>query len=341
MEASSHLKQAAARFLPALEREMQEVVTPPSPELHELYGYLHYHLGWVDQDLQPTGGHTGKRLRPIFCLLACEACGGSWEQTLPAAAAVELLHNFSLIHDDIEDGDRMRRGRPTLWSIWSLPQALNAGDALFSLSQLALLRLTDQSVPAETVAAAMQLFNQTCLQLTQGQFLDISFEERGDVNPGMYLAMIEGKTAALMATSCKLGALVADATESRQDHLRAFGHHLGLAFQIQDDILGIWGDPQVTGKPVGADILRHKKTLPILHGLGKSDQLRPLLTRAEITPQEAAQAAQLLQEVGSRDWAESNAQEHTECALAALDASGCPDTFALQGLALELLGRVR
>ena len=320
---------------------MQEVVTPPSPEQQELYWYLHYHMGWVDKEFQPTGEHTGKRLRPVFCLLACEACGGSWKQAIPAAAAVELLHNFSLIHDDIEDGDRTRRGRPTVWSLWGLPQALNAGDALYALAHLALLRLTEQAVPAETVTAAMRLFNQTCLQLTQGQFLDISFEERGDVTPQAYLSMIAGKTAALLAASCKLGALVANAPESRQEHIQAFGHHLGLAFQIQDDILGIWGDPKETGKPVGSDILRHKKTLPILHGLGQSEQLGSLLTKSEITTQEAAQAAQMLQEIGSRDWAEDQAREQTELALSALDAGDCPATLALQDLALELLGRVR
>jgi geranylgeranyl diphosphate synthase type I len=254
---------------------------------------------------------------------------------------VELLHNFSLIHDDIEDGDKTRRGRPTVWALWGLPQALNAGDALYALAHLSLLRLTERSIPAERVTAAMHLFNQTCLHLTQGQFLDISFEERGDVTPQVYLTMIAGKTAALLASSCKLGALVADASGSQQEHLHAFGHHLGLAFQIQDDILGIWGDPQKTGKPVGSDILRRKKTLPILHGLEKSEQLQSILTGAEITSQEAAQAAQLLQEIGSREWAEVQAQEHTERALAALDTGDCPAALALQDLALELLGRVR
>ena len=221
-----------------------------------------------------------------------------------------------------------------------MPQALNAGDALYALAHLSLLRLTERAIPAERVAAAMRLFNQTCLHLTQGQFLDISFEEQEDVTPQVYLTMIAGKTAALLASSCKLGALVADATESQQEHMRAFGHHLGLAFQIQDDILGIWGNPQETGKPVGADILRHKKTLPILHGLEQSDQLRSLLNKAEITSHEAAQAAQMLQEMGSRDWAEVQAREQTELALAALDAGDSPATLALQDLALDLLGRV-
>ena len=331
------------RYLPALEAEMQAVVSTPSAALHDLYGYLRYHLGWADAQFQPASGHAGKRLRPTLCLLACEACAGDWEQALPAAAAVELLHNFSLIHDDIEDGDTTRRGRPTVWALWGVPQALNAGDALYALAHLALLRLADRGLPAGTVVAALRLFDQTGLRLTEGQFLDIGFEAQENVAPQAYLRMVEGKTAALLAAACELGALVAGAQAARRDSLRDFGHHLGLAFQMQDDVLGIWGNSQVTGKPVGSDLVRRKKTLPLLHGLERSASLRSLLAPADLSPADVAQAVELLETSGSREWAQERAQEHTDQALAALDAAAVsgPAADALRDLALGLLGRAR
>ncbi len=331
------------RYLPALEAEMQAVVAASDPELRPLYGYLHYHLGWADEQLRPTGGRAGKRLRPVFCLLSCEACGGEWEQALPAAAAVELLHNFSLIHDDIEDNDRTRRGRPTLWALWGVSQALNAGDALYALSHIALLRLSDRGVPEGTVVAALRVFSQACLRLTEGQFLDLSFEAREQVSTGAYLRMVEGKTAALLAAACELGALVAGSPPGQRERLRDFGHNLGLAFQVQDDLLGIWGDPEVTGKPVGSDLLRRKKTLPILHGLQRSGPLRALLAQGGLSPEDVGRAVALLEEAGSQAWAQGQARELTDRALAALGAAALrgPAADGLRELALELVGRER
>ncbi|HIE38269.1 MAG TPA: polyprenyl synthetase family protein, partial [Anaerolineae bacterium] len=249
----------------------------------------------------------------------------------------------SLIHDDIEDNDTPRRGRPTVWALWGVPQALNAGDALYALAHIALLRLADRDLPARTVVAALRLFDRACLRLTEGQFLDIRFETQESVSPEAYLRMAEGKTAALLAVSCELGALVAGAPPTRREHLRAFGHHLGLAFQIQDDLLGIWGDPDVTGKPVGSDLLRRKKTLPILHGLQRSDALRALLAQADLSPGGIARAVDLLEETGSRAWAQERAREQTDRALAALDAGNLqpPPADALRGLASRLLNRSR
>jgi len=331
------------RYLPPLEAEMQAVVATSSAELRELYGYLRYHMGWVDEQFGPYRGRTGKRLRPIFCLLACEACGGNWEQALPAAAAVELLHNFSLIHDDIEDQDTTRRGRPTVWALWGIPQAINAGDALFALAHLALMRLTDRGLSAETVMAALRLFDQACLRLTEGQFLDIRFEQTETVTPEEYLRMIEGKTAALLSAACELGALVAGASPVRREHLRTFGRHVGLAFQIQDDVLGIWGDPQQTGKPVGSDLLSRKKTLPILHGLQHSPPLRALLAQPRLEAGDVRQAIKWLEAAGSRAFAEGQARHHIERALTVLDTAGLegPATESLRELVSHLLGRNR
>jgi geranylgeranyl diphosphate synthase type I len=331
------------RYLPALEEEMRTVVRAHDSRRAALFGMLRYHLGWVDATFEPCHARSGKRLRPLLCLLACEGCGGAVDQALPAAAAVELLHNFTLIHDDIEDQDRTRRDRPTVWSIWGEAQGINAGDTLFALAQLALLRLQDREISASVVVHAARIFNETCIALTGGQCLDIGFESRKDVSVEDYLAMIEGKTAALVACSCEIGALVAGAPEAQQYHLRAFGRHSGLAFQMLDDILGIWGDSAVTGKPVGADIARRKKTLPLLHGLERSPELRSLLTSEALSVADVRHATDLLDEVGSREYTERLARQHHREALAALERAELrrEAARALQELAQSLIGRSR
>lgn len=328
-------------YLPSIETEMGSVVQAYERDMGDLSNMLRYHLGWVDAAFRASDGRSGKRLRPILCLLACRGCGGETDRVLPAAAAVELLHNFTLIHDDIEDGDEQRRGRLTVWKLWGEAQGINAGDALFSISQLAMLRLSERDVPAEIVVEAMRLLNQTCVTLTRGQFLDIGFEGRNRVSVDEYLRMIEAKTAALIGTACEMGALIGTRDGEKRDHLRGFGRHAGLAFQMQDDVLGIWGDPKVTGKPVGADVLRRKKTLPLVHGLEQSGELRSLLAEGRPSEADLPRIRCLLDEVGSRRYAERSAREHCERALRALDAAALdsPAADALQELATKLIRR--
>ena len=362
---------------------MRAVVQTSDPRYAGLFGMLRYHMGWADAAFNPCQARTGKRVRPVLCLLACEACGGDWEQALPAAAALELMHNFSLIHDDVEDQDKTRRGRPTIWALWGEAQAINAGDVLFALAQLALLRLSERgalslpalsgaegskepalpapsvvegslskepalslskgTVPATVVVTALHLFNRTCLALTGGQYLDIGFESRDSVSIADYLTMIEGKTGALVACACEMGSLVAAAPDVQRENLRTFGHHLGLAFQMRDDLLGIWGDPTVTGKPAGADIARRKKSLPILHGLEQSAELRALLAQETLSTADVHRATELLRETDSREYAEQLAQEFHAQALAALDQANLhgPAALALHELAQMLLSRER
>ena len=354
---------------------MRAVVQTFDPRYAGLFGMLRYHMGWADAAFNPCQARTGKRVRPVLCLLACEACGGDWEQALPAAAALELMHNFSLIHDDVEDQDKTRRGRPTIWALWGEAQAINAGDVLFALAQLALLRLSERdalslpalsgaegsqepalpprvlvavslskgTVPATTVVTAFHLFNRTCLALTGGQYLDIGFERRDSVSTADYRTMIEGKTGALVACACEMGSLVAAAPDVQRENLRTFGHHLGLAFQMRDDVLGIWGDPIVTGKPAGADIARRKKSLPILHGLEQSAELRALLAQETLSTADVHRATELLRETDSREYAEQLAQEFHAQALAALGQANLhgPAALALHELAQMLLSRER
>lgn len=329
-------------YLPALESFMQDLVQARTGVYHELYGMLRYHLGWADRELKPVQLPAGKRVRPLLTLLCCEAQGGDWRQALPAAAAIELLHNFTLIHDDIEDGDRQRRGRETLWVVWGLPQALNAGDALFTLAYVAFLRLHETGLPPALVLEALQRFNAAVLRITEGQFLDIGFESRPVVSVEEYLEMVSGKTAALIALSCELGGVLAQAPAERVAALREFGHALGMAFQMEDDLLGLWGDPQRTGKPVGSDLLRRKKSLPILHGLAHSAGLRALWDEAPSGGEAwVSSALAALERAGSRAYAQELATAWHARAVEALARAGGtgPAKAALVELTGQLLGR--
>lgn len=329
-------------YLPALEQLMQEMVQVRADAYHELYGMLRYHLGWADRELRPMQLPAGKRVRPLLMLLCCEAQGGDWRQALPAAAAIELLHNFTLIHDDIEDGDRQRRGRETLWVLWGVPQALNAGDALFALAYAAFLRLSETGLPPALVLEALQRFNAAVLRITEGQFLDIGFESRSLVSVGEYLEMVSGKTAALIALSCELGGVLAQASGERVAALREFGHALGMAFQMEDDLLGLWGDPQRTGKPVGSDLRRRKKSLPILYGLEHSAELRVLWDEAPADSEAWVSSALVaLERAGSRAYAQELAAMWHARAVEALARTGGtgPAQAALVELTGQLLGR--
>jgi geranylgeranyl diphosphate synthase, type I len=328
--------QYIAQCIPAIETEMRRVVAPSNdPTLTAFYGMLHYHLGWVDADFKPAEFDAGKRIRPVLTLLTCAASGGDWHDALPAAAAVELLHNFSLIHDDIEDGDPLRRGRPTLWKVWGNAQAINAGDALFTLSHMALNNLA-MCIPTERVLAVRQRFDRACLALTQGQHLDLGFELRASVTEAEYLRMIDGKTAALIEAACGIGALVGGSEQAA--HYEAFGRGLGLAFQIEDDLLGIWGDPLVTGKPAGNDVRNRKKSLPVAYGLDHSEDLRRLYAQSEV---DVVAVVAELNRVGAREYAEQLAAQQHQRALAALDATDQDNAAitALHELATSLLNR--
>ena len=329
------------QYLPDLESEMRRLVTPHTRGPDLMVGMMRYHLGWVDRGFQPVDLPAGKRIRPIILLLASEAQGGTWQQALPAAAAIELLHNFTLIHDDIEDGDRLRRGRPTLWSIWGVPQAINAGDAMFAISYRGLLSLPDRGVSAACTVAAAQCYTEAVLHITEGQCRDIGFEADDRIGEAQYQAMISGKTAALIGLAAEVGAVIAGACDARRAALRDFGESLGKAFQMYDDLLGLWGDSEKTGKPVGSDLVKRKKTLPILHGIRWSTAFRDLLAGEVLTKTGIQTALAELESCGSRAYTEAQAQHFHDRALAALQRSGGtgPAQEALHALAERLLGR--
>lgn len=326
-----------ASLAPAIDAELRATLDFSLPPRDDYARMLYYHLGWIDEG-QPQLV-AGKRTRPIITLLSAGAAGGEWQAALPFAAAVELVHNFSLVHDDIQDDSPVRRGRATVWKLWGRAQAINAGDALFTFAHLAVQRA--RSLPAATVLEAAQILDQTCIHLTTGQHYDMAFETRSTVTAEDYLEMIEGKTASLIATAAECGALAAQVPPDVRCQYREFGRHLGLAFQIRDDVLGIWGDPAVTGKSTATDVATRKKTLPVLFGLQRdpsleSDYRKPLDGGADVET-----IVLKLEACGARRFAEAREEFHVSQALSSLEAAmpAGPAGQALHELTLQLLGR--
>jgi len=326
-------------MLPAIEAELRSAVARcVGPGLEELHSMLAYHMGWEGVAAGPSA--AGKRIRPLLVLLAAACVSQEWTPALPAAAAVELIHNFSLIHDDIEDNSPLRRGRPTVWKKWGIPQAINTGDAMFTLAHLAILRLAETTTPAIGLQCA-NLLQSTCLHLTQGQYLDIAYESRGDLHLDAYWPMVSGKTAALISACTGLGAVAGGAVESQVAEFREFGRALGLAFQAQDDILGLWGDAALTGKSAESDLLSGKKTLPILYGLKQAGPFAHRWMQGSIQASEVPDLTRQLEIEGARDFAQDAADRLTNQALAALQRANPqgPAGEALHELARQLLNR--
>lgn len=289
-----------------------------------MYDMLRYHMGWIDEKGNPQPGLAGKALRPTLCLLACEAAGGDYRSALPAAAAIELIHNFSLIHDDVQDDDRERRHRSTVWSVWGKPQAINAGTAMRVVASLTMLRLEERDVPVDRLLRAQRLLDDSCLRLIEGQYLDISFESRLDVGVDDYLTMIEGKTASLIAGSLEIGALLGTDDERFQRAFRQFGLNIGFAFQIRDDILGIWGSGEKIGKPVGSDIWRRKKSLPIVYAFERARgparaELMAIYGGEAIDNLAVQKVLSILEEVGARRDTQKIAEQYCDRALAEVE----------------------
>jgi geranylgeranyl diphosphate synthase, type I len=336
------LPNLAKRYLDALDHTMRDIAAtaPKAPEFNTL---IEYPLGWVNEQGEAYISPTGKRIRPILLLLSVEAAGGSWESGLPAAAAVEILHNFSLIHDDIQDDSPTRHNRPTVWKIWGRSFAINAGDALFTLAYSALAGLSKTGIAPETVLEIWDVFNRTNLELTRGQHLDMRFETQTSVTVDEYISMITGKSAALVACCAQIGALVGSGDSRLAAHFAAFGLNLGIAFQIRDDILGIWGDPSVTGKSAATDILSKKKSLPVLYGLANSPSLVKLYRKKTFNDTDVIRAIASLDECGALAHTQQLEREYYDCALQALDASGIasPAAEGMRQLAVSLFGRAQ
>jgi geranylgeranyl diphosphate synthase type I len=304
--------------------------------MHRIAGY---HLGWWDQHGVRTSA-GGKAVRPTLTLLSAALVGGSPREAVPAGVAVELVHNFSLLHDDVMDGDLTRRHRPTAWSVFGIGAAILAGDALLTL---ALDVLAASGHPAagpgmRTLSAAVQ-------ELVDGQCADVEFERRSTVDIPECERMARGKTAALMGAACALGASFGGGSAEQVRHLRVFGEQLGLAFQHVDDLLGIWGDERTTGKPAFSDLRNRKKSLPVVYtlasGTPEGGELAALYAGTEsLTDRELRTAAELIDRAGGRAWGQAQADGLMAQALARLEhLPPAPATAELTDLAHLLTHR--
>ena len=328
------LKDFNTEMQPAIDQELRRVVEDfATQNFSDLTAILAYQLGWGGEGAGLEA--QGKRLRPLLVTLAAKACGGEWKKALPAAAAVELLHNFSLIHDDIEDGSDLRRGRPTVWVKWGQALAINAGDAMYALAFEAVKRL-EQTVNGLAALRAYGVMTTTSLKLTGGQHLDISFEDALSLPMESYWLMIKGKTASLLQACLQLGAVSALADPDVISDLGNFGLHLGLAFQIQDDWLGIWGDENVTGKSKASDLITGKKTLPILYGLQQGNEFSDAWANRSENSSHTSRLAELLVENGAEAYTLSQAQHSMDAAMDSLEK--CAIDSELKSVFRQLAG---
>ncbi|MFF4410847.1 polyprenyl synthetase family protein [Streptomyces sp. NPDC001404] len=301
-----------------------------------------YHFGWIDAEGRPAHGDSGKAVRPALALLSAEAAGAAPRVGVPGAVAVELVHNFSLLHDDLMDGDEQRRGRETVWKLHGPAQAILVGDALFALANELLLELGT----VEAGRATRRLTTAT-RKLIDGQAQDISYEHRERVTVAECLEMEGNKTGALLACAASIGAVLGGADDKTADVLESYGHHLGLAFQAVDDLLGIWGDPAATGKQTWSDLRQRKKSLPVVAALAAggpaSERLAGILAAdakltdaqlADFDEEEFASRAALIEEAGGREWTSREARRQYATAIEALNGVDMPAEVRAQLVAL-------
>ena len=280
---------------------------------------LSYAMGWVDVEGNPTLATEGKALRPTLCLLACEAAGGTTAEAMPAAVAMELVHNFSLIHDEIQDRDDVRRHRPTLWKVWGERKALVAGNVMRIVADMALWGHRDR----ETALAVAGLVTQATLEMIEGQYMDLHFEGRMDITMDDYLAMISRKTGALIRCSLVAGAAAGSGYPSTIEAFEESGRAFGMVFQVRDDYLAVWGVEAATGKPVGADVRRKKNAFPFVYAMSKAegrdrDALLEIYGQPEVGDGDVAAVVEIMERLGARESAQELAAHQSDRAVQAL-----------------------
>lgn len=329
-----------------LDAEMEAALASASPDL-DLYRWARYHLGWLDERLEPMSAaerrkHGGKRLRGVLTVLACEAVGGGGPAAAPAGAAIEFIHNFSLVHDDVEDDDAERRHRPTVWKLWGVPHAINVGSNMQAMVDVCVLRLLEHH-PAERVVRAFRTVTRAVLLMTEGQYLDMAAQDAAEMPLDAYFRMTGGKTAALIEAALAVGALLGTEEDAPVRELGEFGRRFGLAFQCRDDFLGMWGEPERTGKPVGSDVIQGKRSLPVVYALTAAPPNSPTGARLRraLAEREVPEVQAVMEALGTRAWVTERVEEHTAAAVAALARAGVsgPPADAIRGIAHYALGR--
>lgn len=288
-----------------------------------VYDMLRYYMGWADETGAPVTATTGKAVRPSLCLFGCEAVGGTTSQAIPAAVAIEFIHNFSLVHDDIQDEDETRHGRKTIWAVWGKPKALVSGNVLRVVADSALHGLPSPGVDSSRAVTAADLLTEAYLEMIEGQYLDISFEGRHDITMSDYRRMISRKTGALLRCSLHLGAAVGTDDPETVAAFRECGRALGYVFQIRDDVLGVWGQEEVTGKPVGSDIMRKKNSYPVVCAIENADesdskQLSSTYEKDELDEADVASVLEIMERVGVQEQASAEVGEWADMAMEAI-----------------------
>ncbi len=300
-------------------------------QLKEIPNLLKYHLGWVDQEgnMSQTASSQGKALRPTLCMFACDALNGDISGAVLGAAALELIHNFSLIHDDIQDQDIERRHQSTVWSIWGVPKALVAGDAMQAVGDLTALMTIESGVPVNVVLKVSEILTESYLEMIEGQCLDLQFETRTDISAEDYLGMVGRKTGALLRSSVHIGALIATDNTDITDAFSEFGSHIGRAFQIRDDYLGIWGDASETGKSNDNDIRRRKKSFPVVYGFehasgSAKEELISIYNKEIDNDDDVAKVMTILEDVGAPQYSGHITEKSAELALSSISEIDLP-----------------
>jgi geranylgeranyl diphosphate synthase type I len=317
------------QILADIEAEMRAARQEQAAIAPMLWEIVDYVFGW-DQPLEQAKLSTkvsGKKIRPLFMALVAKAICGDYHHVLPAGAALEFLHNFTLIHDDVMDKSLERRHRPAVWTRWGSTQAINAGDALYALANLVCVRLLNTATPPDKVVRVVQTISQACLWTAEGQILDIDFESREDVSSANYITMISNKTGTLIEAAAAIGALLSTDDASIIQAYARFGRHLGIAFQVRDDYLGVWGDEARTGKSVTSDIREKKRSYPILIGFERTSDanravLRRLRAQETLSDRDVQTVLTILDEAGAATQTEQVAEQYYRTALSELANTG-------------------
>ena len=306
----------------AVEAELREVFDGRDGFLYNL---LRYHLGWVDQHGQAEYGETPLHLQGAVALVACEAMGGEFQAALPAAAGVELVHHFTLVHGEVQAGRAESVDRPGIWWVWGPAQAINAGDGLHALGRTAMMRLGKRGTPPDRVLRAVRSLDQACLLLCEGQYMDLEFQDQMMVTSAAYLDMINRKAGALTGSAAEAGALAADADEAQCGAMHRLGVKLGAAWQIARDTDDFWGE---RGDAVTAsNIIAKKKSLPVIHALEHGSvaakrELGSIYMKRVLEQQDAARLVSLLEETGARAASEERARQLADEGLGEASAAG-------------------
>ena len=288
-----------------------------------LYNILRYHLGWVDQDGIPQDGAPPLHFQGALALACCEALGADYRQALPAAAGVELVHHFTLVHGEVQVGRAESVDRPSIWWVWGPAQAINAGDGLHALGRTTIMRLTQRGTPPERVLRAVRSLDSACLRLCEGQYMDLEFQDQLMVTDAAYLNMVNRKAGALAGAAAEAGALAAAADDAQCDAVHDFGASLGTAWQIARDIGDLWGE---RGDGMTAsNVISKKKSLPVIHALEHGSlsakrELGSIYMKRVLEPEDATRLVAILEETGARASAESRAAQMVEESLAAVSS---------------------